>query len=128
MVDFEFVKPWIQRADNDISSAYFLTKEMHPIPTEIVCFHCQQAAEKYLKAFLAYNDQEPPKTHDLIELARLCNNFDKDFLLLIQKCEYLLPFAIQTRYPSKIELGDEDVKTALAYAQAIIEFVKSRIV
>ena len=127
MVEFEFVEPWIQRADNDISSAYFLTKEMHPIPTEIVCFHCQQAAEKYLKAFLVYNDQEPPKTHDLIELARLCNNFDKDFLLLIPKCEYLFPFAIQTRYPSKLEIKDEDIKTALAYAKDIIEFVILRI-
>jgi HEPN domain-containing protein len=127
MVDFEFVEPWIQRADSDISSACFLAKEMHPIPTEIVCFHCQQAAEKYLKAFLVYNDQEPPKTHDLVELVRFCNNFDKDFLLLIPKCEYLLPFAIQTRYPSKIEFRDEDIKTAITYAQAIIEFVKSRI-
>jgi HEPN domain-containing protein len=127
MVDFEFIEPWIQRADNDISSAFFLAEKMHPIPTEIVCFHCQQAAEKYLKAFLVFNDQEPPKTHDLAELARLCNNFDNDFMLLIPKCEYLLPFAIQTRYPSKLELKDEDIKTALAYAQAIIEFVKPRI-
>ena len=90
-------------------------------------FSLPTSGRKVFKAFLVYNDQEPPKTHDLIELARLCNNFDKDFLLLIPKCEYLLPFAIQTRYPTKIELGDEDVKTALAYAQAIIEFVKSRI-
>jgi len=127
MVDFEFVEPWINKADNDISSALFLTKNMHPVPSEIVCFHCQQAAEKYLKAFLVYNDQEPPKTHDLIDLARLCNNFDRDFLLLIPKCEYLIPFASQTRYPSKLELEDKDVKTALTYAQAIIEFVKSKI-
>jgi len=127
MVDYEFIEPWIQKADNDIASAQILTKNMHPIPTEIVCFHCQQAAEKYLKAFLVYNDQEPPKIHDLIELVRLCNNFDKDFQILIPKCEYLLPFATQTRYPSKIDLEDEDIKTALAYAQAIIEFVKSKI-
>jgi len=127
MVDFEFVKPWIQRAENDISSACFLTEKMYPAPTEIVCFHCQQAAEKYLKAFLVYNDQEPPKTHELIELVRLCSNFDKDFSVIIPKCEYLLPFAAQTRYPSKIEIKEEDMKKALAYAQAIIEFVKSRL-
>jgi HEPN domain-containing protein len=127
MVDFEFVKPWIQRAENDISSASFLTEKMYPVPTEIVCFHCQQAAEKYLKAFLVYNDQEPPKTHDLIELARLCSSFDKDFTVIIPKCEYLLPFAAQTRYPSKIEIKEEDMKKALAYAKDIIEFVKPKI-
>ena len=127
MVDFEFVEPWIQRAENDISSANFLTEKMYPVPTEIVCFHCQQAAEKYLKAFLVYNDQEPPKTHDLIEIARLCNNYDNDFLIIIPKCEYLLPFATQTRYPSKIDIEEEDIKKALVYAQAIIELVKSKI-
>jgi HEPN domain-containing protein len=127
MVDFEFVKPWIQKAENDISSAYILTEKMYPVPTEIVCFHCQQAAEKYLKAFLVYNDQEPPKTHDLIELTRLCSNFDKDFPVIIPKCEYLLPFTAQTRYPGKIEIEEEDMKKALAFAQAIIEFVKSKL-
>src|SRR5215471_1222342 len=125
MVDAEFVIPWLQKAENDISSALHLAENMHPAPAEIICFHCQQAAEKYLKAFLVYNDQEPPKTHDLIELARLCNNFDSDFSVIIPKCEYLLPFATQTRYPSKLELEEEDMKRALVYAQAIIEFVKS---
>ena len=82
MVDKEFVAPWIQRADNDISTARYLTENMRPLPIEIVCFHCQQAAEKYLKAFLVWNDQEPPKTHDLIELAKLCGSFDQNFLHL----------------------------------------------
>ncbi|MBN2050303.1 MAG: HEPN domain-containing protein [Spirochaetales bacterium] len=39
-----------------------------PGPLEIICFHCQQAAEKALKAYLAYNEIRPPKTHDLDEL------------------------------------------------------------
>jgi hypothetical protein len=34
---------------------------------EIICFHCQQSAEKYLKAFLFSNDIEPDKTHNLVE-------------------------------------------------------------
>jgi HEPN domain-containing protein len=80
MVDKEFVLPWITKADNDFLSARHLAKNMYPAPTEIVCFHCQQAAEKYLKSFLAYNDQEPPKIHDLVELAKLCGKIDADFL------------------------------------------------
>ena len=103
MVDAEFVIPWIEKAESDILTACFLSEAMHPTPTEIVCFHCQQAAEKYFKAFLIYNDQEPPKTHDLIELAKLCNAFDEDFLLLSPKCEYLVPFAARTRYPGTVD-------------------------
>ena len=127
MVDMEFVLPWIQKAENDISSAQHLADNMHPAPVEIICFHCQQAAEKYLKAFLVYNDQEPPKIHDLIELAKLCNNFDTDFSLLIPKCEYLIPFAVRTRYPGASDPVDDDMKRALVYAQDIIETVKSKI-
>jgi hypothetical protein len=41
---------------------------MYPVPIEIVCFHCQQAAEKYFKSFLAYHDQEPPQ--DLIAFVK----------------------------------------------------------
>jgi HEPN domain-containing protein len=127
MVDAEFILPWIQKAENDISSAHHLAKSMYPVPTEIVCFHCQQAAEKYLKAFLVYNDQEPPKTHDLIELAKLCNSFNTDFSSIFPKCEYLLPFASRTRYPDANDPEDEDMKKALVYVQDIIEFVKSKL-
>ena len=127
MVDAEFVVPWIIKAENDIMAARFLAKTMHPIPTEIVCFHCQQAVEKYLKAFLAYNDQEPPKTHDLMELIKFCNTFDGGFLILSPKCEYLVPFAARTRYPGSIDPDEEDMKIALAYAEDIIELIKRKI-
>jgi len=127
MVDAEFVLPWIQKAENDFSSARHLAGTMHPAPAEIICFHCQQAAEKYLKAFLVFHDQEPPKTHDLIELAKQCDNFDADFLRIIPKCEYLLPFAVRIRYPGASDLEDGDMKRALAYASDIIEFVKAKL-
>ena len=126
----EFVLPWTQRAENDISSALYLAENMRPAPAEIICFHCQQAAEKYLKAFLVYNDQEPPKTHDLIEIVKLCSVFNADFSALNQKCDFLIPFASRTRYPgdpSASNPNDEDIKTALAYAADIIKFVKVKI-
>jgi HEPN domain-containing protein len=126
MVDPAFVMPWIQKADNDISAARHLAENMYPAPVEIICFHCQQAAEKYLKAFLVYNDQEPPKTHDLVELAKFCNNYNPDFLLLIPKCEFLTPFSSRTRYPGASDPEETDMKRALVYAQDIIEFVKPK--
>ena len=126
MVDLEFVLPWIEKAENDFSAARYLAENMYPPPIEIVCFHCQQAAEKYSKAFLVLNDKEPPRTHDLIELAKLCSNLNSDFTLLLPKCEYLLPFATRMRYPGTSDPNYDDVKRALNYAQEIIEFAKSR--
>ena len=99
---------------------------MRPVPSEVICFHCQQAAEKYLKAFIVYNDQEPPKTHDLTELVKLCSNYNADFSTLLQKCEYLIPFAIRTRYPSASDPNDEETKRSLVYARDIINFIKEK--
>ena len=123
----EFVVPWIQRAEHDFSSACYLAEKMRPVPTEIVCFHCQQTAEKLLKAFLVFNDQEPPKTHDLTERIKLCCEFDMQFSALIHKCEFLVPFAVRARYPGGADPEDNDMKKALAYAGEIVNYVKAKI-
>jgi len=127
MVDIAYVLPWIERADADFSSARYLAENMRPVSTEIVCFHSQQAAEKYLKAFLVYNDQEPQKTHELTELIKQCCMFDADFSVLNQKCKYLMPFAVRTRYPGGIDPDENDMKIALTYTGDIIKFTRSKI-
>jgi len=58
---------WFQKAENDLLNvANNLQAEKYPADT--VCFHCQQAAEKYLKGFLAWHQKPFVKTHDLLEL------------------------------------------------------------
>jgi hypothetical protein len=37
----------------------------YPLPSEIICYHCQQSAEKFLKAVLVMQGIRPPKTYDL---------------------------------------------------------------
>ena len=45
------IKAWVAKAEQDFQAATFLAgKRKKPVP-EIVCFHCQQAAEKYLKGY-----------------------------------------------------------------------------
>ena len=127
MVEIAYVIPWIERADADFASARYLAKNMHPVPTGIVCFHCQQAAEKYLKAFLVYNDQEPQKTHELSEIIKQCCKFNTDFSVLNLKSKFLIPFAVGTRYPSGIDPDENDMKIALTYAEDIIKFTRSKI-
>ncbi|MDR0320837.1 MAG: HEPN domain-containing protein [Treponema sp.] len=58
------LQQWIEIANNDLAVAQYLAKNMHMVSYEIVCFHCQQAVEKYLKWVLVLHDIEPPKIHD----------------------------------------------------------------
>jgi HEPN domain-containing protein len=61
----ENVKEWLQLAEDDLYSAKILNEAIRR-PYEIICYHCAQATEKYLKAYLAFRDIIPKKTHDLV--------------------------------------------------------------
>lgn len=73
-------KEWLEFAAMDLDSAQFLLG-MRPVPVEIICYHCEQAAEKLLKAVLVAADVEPPKTHDLIQLCKKCAELDEELKL-----------------------------------------------
>jgi HEPN domain-containing protein len=49
----EELRQWLEKADHDLMAAEYLTTMHYPRPDEIICFHCQQAAEKYLKGFFS---------------------------------------------------------------------------
>src|SRR3989304_4978347 len=72
----ENVKQWIIKADNDITIAGKDLKTDNPV-TDAICFHAQQAAEKYLKAYLVFKDIEPEKTHKIEKLVLACMAFDE---------------------------------------------------
>ena len=85
-MDLSYVAEWFTFADRDLSSAEYLLP-MHPRPLEIICYLCQQSAEKYLKGFLIYNGVEQPvKTHDLIILQSECEKFDHRFININKAC------------------------------------------
>ncbi|MBN1583285.1 MAG: HEPN domain-containing protein [Anaerolineae bacterium] len=49
--EIEIARQWVAKAQNDLLNA---DNNLHSqkIPHDTVCFHCQQAAEKLLKAYL----------------------------------------------------------------------------
>jgi len=57
MNNSEIAQEWFRYAAKDLQSAIYL-QGMNPIPIEIVCYHCQQSAEKYLKGYIALNGGE----------------------------------------------------------------------
>ena len=117
---------WHEYAERDLVSAKHLLT-LHPIPLEIIAYHCQQCAEKYLKSYLAFNDQDIEKTHNLLKLCNLCAEFEQGFLTLKNKCSILFTYIADTRYPPKLDLTDRDVKMALEYAEEIKQFVLKHI-
>ncbi len=53
MID-DYIEKWIIKAVNDLKVAeHELRQPEKEIITDAVCFHCQQAVEKLLKAYLA---------------------------------------------------------------------------
>ena len=65
----ELSQEWLDLAKLDLSAAEFLM-DMRPVPIEIICCHCEQAAEKFLKGVLVHHDIGAPKTHDLLRLCK----------------------------------------------------------
>ena len=95
----------------------------HPTPDEIICFHCQQSSEKYLKGFLFLHDIEPPKIHNLIELLKMCEKINSNFSILLPQLDVLLDYAVIPRYPNELKITNDDMKVAINYAKIVQEFV-----
>ena len=121
-MEIEYVSEWFEYADRDLASAEYLCG-MRPRPLEIICFHCQQAAEKYLKGYLiSCGVMEPPKTHNLDDLCELCSDFDEYFQEISGACNTLTVYGVQPRYPNEMEITENDMQNALNYARQIKDF------
>jgi HEPN domain-containing protein len=120
------LRQWLEIADNDLTAAKYLSQYMQPISYEIICFHCQQAVEKYLKWFLVLNNIDPPKIHDLDELVKLCEKIRPDFVSLNKKCIILSEYAVHTRYPDEKKLLKTDMEMAMEYAKDIRDFLSEQ--
>ncbi|MBI4667706.1 MAG: HEPN domain-containing protein [Elusimicrobia bacterium] len=70
-----------------------------PDTYEYACFHCQQAAEKYLKAFLTLHRHYFSKTHDLKKLQKLAIPFDMKIAIFTDNLQLLNLYSVDIRYP-----------------------------
>ena len=123
----EILQQWLNKGNNDLRSAEYLSTMHYPTPDEVICYLCQQSAEKYLKAFLFLHNIEPPKTHDLIELLEICVKCNKLFSALLPKTQLLTMYAVLPRYPNELGITSDDMKTAIRYAKDVQEFILTAI-
>jgi HEPN domain-containing protein len=101
----DFIKQWLAKANEDLLVIEKLT-EYEIIATSSVCFHCQQAVEKFLKAFLIANGIDIKKTHNIEYLLSECSDIDKDFANIDPK--ELSDFGVDARYPGDMYVPHKD--------------------
>lgn len=123
----ELIKEWINKAEHDLGMAELALKNK-PEYTDSICFHCQQAAEKYLKAYLVFLNMRFEKKHNLSYLLDLINEKEKVSSEFYDILENLEDYAVEVRYPGDwIEIASEDVTEAYETAKKVKEFVLSKI-
>jgi HEPN domain-containing protein len=91
-----YIRQWLSKAAEDLIVIEKLT-QFEVIATSVVCFHCQQVVEKYLKAYLIAHEVEIRKTHNIEFLLAQCEEFDSDFRTIDPKD--LNDFGVDIRYP-----------------------------
>jgi HEPN domain-containing protein len=90
---------WIEKAEADYKSAVALQRRRkEPLP-DIICYHCQQCVEKYLKAYLIAQGSTPPRIHDLEDLLNLCALYDATLTARLPLVHVLNPYGVLIRYP-----------------------------
>jgi HEPN domain-containing protein len=119
----EAAHEWLAYAENDFGSAeHLLTRR--PLPVEVICFLCQQSAEKSLKGLLVLQGIRPPRIHDLVEIYDLCEPFTTAINTILICCKDLNDYSVRPRYPDEIVIDEDRMKKALADAKAVIEFTR----
>ncbi|GMO69802.1 MAG: hypothetical protein Ta2A_18160 [Treponemataceae bacterium] len=101
-------KEWMMIADDDFDSAKILNEAVRK-HMEVICYLCAQAAEKYLKCYLTYNDIVPLKTHNLVLLNDKCIEIDNGFNEVKMECGFINRYANEIRYPYRIQVCKEDI-------------------
>ena len=96
----ELVKAWLIKAQHDSAAAHKLAAEPNAY-LDAAIYHCQQTAEKAIKAFLVFHDQRFEKTHDLKILAGLAQPFEVQFASWLNAAILLTPYVTTFRYPRR---------------------------
>ena len=122
----DYLRSWLLLANEDIAVIESLSESGLEFYARTICFHAQQAIEKFLKAFLVFHNKDFPKTHDLEFLLQECQKIDKsgfDF-----DFGSLTDFGVSVRYPDDFITPDkEDTILYRDIAREVKKAIESRI-
>ncbi|GHV95770.1 hypothetical protein AGMMS50293_20900 [Spirochaetia bacterium] len=125
------VEEWYFFADKDLLAALEIIN--NPDLTNVVALLCQQAVEKYLKAFMAAHDIKIIRIHDLVKLYDIVKQI-KDFEFDIDLLDTLTKLYTDDRYPGG-GIGllpdgmptNEEAKKFYAFAKEVEQKIKAEL-
>jgi len=121
------VQEWLAKAAIDLRGAQIDLAAEPPL-WEDALFHCQQAVEKALKAFLAWHDVPFRKTHSIEEIGRACSVIDATLDAVVDEAAPLTEYAWAFRYPGAPIAPDlGEVLAALHVAERAVSAVVARL-
>jgi HEPN domain-containing protein len=120
-------KTWMAKAASDLATGAHDLTAVPPF-TAAAVFYAQQAAEKSLNGFLAWQDIPFGKTHDLAALGLQSAGVDPALAPLGQRAARLTDYAWKYRYPGEPdEPSREEAESALALAREVYRAVLERL-
>ena len=119
-------KRWMDYAENDLAVAKHLLATFHPKPLEIICYHCQQAAEKAVKAIsIALGiPGGVPRKHDLTFLLEQMKHRIPVTEELMDHADELNSYSVVVRYPNEIQIDEHEVRLSIRYAEEILTWAR----
>ena len=117
---------WVEKAEGDVATAGREVRARKQPNYDAACFQAQQAAEKYLKAYLQEHGVPIPRTHSLIELLELVLTFDQGSEPQRSNLILLDRYAVRYRYPGD-SAGRKEARQAWAAIRAVRTFVRQRL-
>jgi HEPN domain-containing protein len=122
----ELVSDWLAKAEEDFGLCEHLVDE--GVFPNAIGFHAQQAAEKYLKAFLVSRQADFPKTHDLGLLVELLRDVSPELADSLPDLDLLTPYGVEVRYPGdRVPLSSEEARHAFGLARAVRQRVTEEV-
>lgn len=118
---------WLRKAEADMQLVEHLLSKRSAFPNAIA-FHAQQAAEKYLKAFLTWHQVLFPKTHDLEVLLDLVQTVDNNLAASLRDAIVLTLYGVELRYPGdRPDATAEEAREAVELARGVRKAVLNRL-
>lgn len=122
------VRLWFKKAGSDFKTIENNLKSEDP-PTDAICFHSQQAIEKYVKAALIYFGKHITKTHDLVSLLTSVSEHISELDAFEDEFHEISRYGVEVRYPDSfyeptLEEAKKSYEIALKIKDIILEKIK----
>ena len=121
-------REWLAVAEIDVKAARNCIREPEPTP-EAAAYHCQQAAEKVVKAALVATGINPPRIHDIAALVDRLPSAHP-LMTMFRELESLTVYGLAYRYPVDEQLtnppmpAEADVQKWIARIEHLMAALK----